>query len=211
MRPLGTNVRVWLGRQRQENCAWLGRERARVLWGSWHCHRCRPVPLPCPGPQPGSTNQVTDLASPAQPGRWACARFGPVPGLDGVADMLRAVVSKGRFRGSSELMQPVLDHPGTAASSTATAARDVQQGSAPAQASGGPRAGAVGCKVSQWIPCNACHLPSLCGHCHVCWAVAMVDRQAAVRRRRTCASLLPGALYLFPGGGSPLTSYALRL
>lgn len=38
-----------------------------------------------------------------------------MPGLDGIADMLRAVV----------LIQPVLDYPGKAASMTATAAREV--------------------------------------------------------------------------------------
>lgn len=104
-----------------QGLALAGRERARGPPGEpalpgWNA-ACSALTGPSRGPPIGSE------ILPAQPGRWACTRFGPVPGLDGIADRLRAVVSKGRFRRELGANTACAGFPGKAANPTASAAR----------------------------------------------------------------------------------------
>lgn len=100
MGPLGVSIRVFLGQivPGEWGLALAEREQG-LLWGKpallWWNEACCPaltlwVPAQCP--------PVRLEILPAQPSRWTCACFGLVPGLDGNADGLWAVVSKGRFR-----------------------------------------------------------------------------------------------------------------
>lgn len=124
-----------------------------------------------------------------------------MPGLDGVADGLWAVVSKGRFRREPAANTASAGLPGKAASMTATAASEVQQGSAvPARSSqraSGRAAGLEGLAVNPpVVMLPAQPLTALeCGPC----AVAMLERQAVVILLRPGVFLLPGAL-LLPSG-----------
>lgn len=95
MSQLGRNIRVLLG-QRGPG---FGRERARAPLGEastawWNVER---GPF-CSDTAPSQGPPISSEILPAQTNRWACARSGPMPRLDGIADRLRAVVSNGRFR-----------------------------------------------------------------------------------------------------------------
>lgn len=69
-----------------------------------------------------------------------------MPGLNGTVDRLRAVVSKGRFRRELDANTACVGLPGKAASTTAAAAREIQQGSAAAKSSRWASGEAMGCE-----------------------------------------------------------------
>lgn len=101
----------------------LAERELELLWGKpallWWNEACslaltRWVPGKCPPVLPS-------------PSRWTCACFRFVPGLDGSADWLWAVVAKGRFRRELDANTACAGLAGKAASVTATAARECSQ------------------------------------------------------------------------------------
>ena len=99
-----------------------------LLWGKpalqWWNEACSPALTRW---VPGQCLPVRLKILPVQPSRWTCACFGFVPGLDGNADRLWAVVSKGRFRRKLDANTACAGLAGKAASVTATAARECSQ------------------------------------------------------------------------------------
>lgn len=138
--------------------------------------------------------------SPAQPCRWACTHFGPMPRLDGTADRLRAMVSKARFGRELGAKTACAGLPGKAASTTTTVARELQQGSAAAQLSpwalgrGHGKWGSPGESSVLLVTGSASDSPAVCAG-----AAAILGRQAVVGLRSTCMFPVPGALHLLPG------------
>jgi len=120
-----------------------------------------------------------------------------VPGLGGIADWLRVVVSKGRFRRELGANMACAGLPGKAASPTATAARAHQASAAPASCSRLGFKEARDSGVPQLVPCDAQTLT-------VPEYVPCNDGGMTGCGRAGEASwgLLPGALHLLSGGGN---------
>lgn len=132
------SIRVWLGQRAPEEWGLtLAKRELGLLWGQpalpWLREACSALTW-----SSASVYQLSHRScqlSPAQPSRWACTHFGSMPRLDGTADRLWAMVSKARFGRELGAKTAHAALPGKAASTTATVAREVQQGSAAAHLS----------------------------------------------------------------------------
>lgn len=168
--------------------------------------------------QSGSTNQVTARASvakpsPAQPSRWACACVGPVPGLDGIADMLRAVVPKDRLRRELSANTACAGLPREGCQYDSHCCQRSTAGSAPARS---PPAGDLG--ERPWGEGSPSESPGMLLSARPLMALLLLrvlgssdgGKTGCGQMRRTCVFLLPGALCLLQGWKEPLSLPGMR-
>lgn len=171
--------------------------------------------------QSGSTNQVIACAnvaqpSPAQPSRWACAWFGPMPGLDGIADMLWAVVPKDRLRRELSANTACAGLPWEGCQCDSHCCQRSTTGSAPARSTPArsPPAGDLG--ERPWGEGSPSESPGMLLSARPLMARLRVlgcsdgGKTGRGQRRRTWAFLLPGALCLLQGWKEPLSLPGMR-